>query len=192
MAQFYLESLPLAGLIMIDPIPFTKERAYELYQSHYNANKENSNNGANSMILSKEYYDVIQDYNEHWDHWTLKIEAGAIPMLILSTKVSESMMMDDDDGFVGGGNDDNDDELPFSSGNTEPTDVEDTFSWREFAEQTAQRHSSSGGGTGTTTTTLDDTDQRKAPMTVPVIDIDPNNIKHCSTVIHDWINDKVL
>ena len=188
MAQFYLESLPLAGLIMIDPLPFTTERAHELYQTQYDANKgSNNSTGSTStgsttkgMILSKEYYDIIQDYNEHWDHWTLKIEAGSIPMLILSTKVSESMAMDDDDNFTGDftGEDDNG-ELQFSSsgGNVEPTDVEDTFLWREYAEQTAQRHSGGGGST---------------PTTVSVIDIDANNIKQCSAVINDWINDKVL
>ena len=186
MAQFYLESLPLAGLIMIDPLPFTTERAHELYQTQYDANKGSNTSSTSTgsstkgMILSKEYYDIIQDYNEHWDHWTLKIEAGSIPMLILSTKVSESMAMDDDDNFTGDftGEDDNG-ELQFSSsgGNVEPTDVEDTFLWREYAEQTAQRHSGGGGST---------------PTTVSVIDIDANNIKQCSAVINDWINDKVL
>ena len=211
MAQFYLESLPLSGLIMIDPIPFTTERAYALYhQTHYHTNADSSSNtsiGTNGMTLSKEYHDIIQDYSEHWDHWTLKIEAGSIPMLILSTKVSESMtmMMDDDDLVGGGGSDRNfdmDDELQFSGsggGITEPTDVEDTFAWREFAEQTAQRHS--GGSTTTNTSTtgrsaLDETTTNQQtsnhPMIVPVIDIDAYNIKHCSTVIHDWINDKVL
>jgi hypothetical protein len=206
MAQFYLESLPLAGLIMIDPIPFTTQPAYALYQSHYNANQYSGNTGTSSMILSKEYYDIIQDYNEHWDHWTLKIEAGSIPMLILSTKVSESMMMIDVDDFMGGGcgGNDNDDMdmgggLQFSGGgaNTEPKGVDETFAWREFADQTAQRHSSNRGIgsnslTGTTADRNDTDHPRTTPLTVPVIDIDPHNIKNCSTIIYDWINDKVL
>ena len=192
MAQFYLESLPLSGLIMIDPIPFENERAYQLYQSHYDAfradqmNKD-GNNSSGRLILSDEYYDIINDFNEHWGHWTLKLEAGAIPMMILSTKIGESQHLENDE-YNGS---DNDGELQFNNGSTESTDVNNSLLWREFAEQTAQRHSTNPT---MATATDSDTGERPSPPSanIPVVDVDPNNIKQCTNVIHDWIIDKVL
>lgn len=75
LAQFYLESLPLAGLILVDPLPW------------------DDRNGANQMELYYEKYQLrdslgyqlFQDYSEHWGHWTLQLEPGVVPMLVWHT-----------------------------------------------------------------------------------------------------------
>ena len=77
MASFYLESLPLAGLVMVDPMQL------------------DDMNGINQFVLQYEklglqnslQYKLYQEYAEHWDHWTLKLEPGAVPMLVMYTNV---------------------------------------------------------------------------------------------------------
>lgn len=87
MAQFYLESLPLAALIMVDPLQFDTCRDdicrfYEgLYAQHYNSSSDRP----------PPEYKLFQEYVSHWDHWMLKLERGIIPMLVLSSEQSESV-----------------------------------------------------------------------------------------------------
>lgn len=77
MASFYLESLPLAGLVMVDPMQL------------------DDMNGINQFVLQYEklglqnsqQYKMYQEYAEHWDHWTLKLEPGAVPMMVMYTNV---------------------------------------------------------------------------------------------------------
>jgi hypothetical protein len=71
---FYLESLPLAGLILVDPLPLDHQNyvnQFELLYQNYKTSKE---------------YNLYQDYMQHWDHWSLNIEPGAVPMIIVSSK----------------------------------------------------------------------------------------------------------
>lgn len=76
-ASFYLESLPLAGLNMVDPMQL------------------DDMNGINQFVLQYEklglqdsqQYKFYKEYAEHWDHWTLKLEPGSVPMLIMYTNV---------------------------------------------------------------------------------------------------------
>jgi hypothetical protein len=219
MTQFYLESLPLSGLIMIDPLPFsstsTSNRntgrksiddssdtkstsAFELYRNYYNMHC-NADENSRDIVLQREYYDIIDDYINHWDHWTLKIEPGSIPMLILSTMVSTSIMKNDISANSDYGNDitshhktivaDDDDDDVFNT-NTLPSDmneVENVYLWRDYAEQVASRHRKQ-----TKDRMNGDSNNTNAVAGIQVIDIDPYNISQCSTIIHDWINDKVL
>lgn len=75
LAQFYLESLSLAGLVMVDPLPL------------------DDRNGVNQLeLLYKKLglehsteYSLFQEFVNHWDHWTLKLEPGAVPMLVIQT-----------------------------------------------------------------------------------------------------------
>lgn len=81
LAQFYLESLPLSALILVDPLPFGDStqacRMYEhLHQSHCHS--------ANEPPSPVEYL-LFQDYLEHSDHWTLRLEPAAVPTLVIST-----------------------------------------------------------------------------------------------------------
>jgi hypothetical protein len=75
-AQFYLESLPLAGLVMVDPLPLDDAEALNECIRWYES-EENS---------QSDELRLIHDYAEHFDHWTLRLEPGAVPMLVLSTK----------------------------------------------------------------------------------------------------------
>jgi hypothetical protein len=112
MAQFYLESLPLSGLVMVDPLGFDSAAMdntlsgitlfEKMYRAHYKNDSERRR-----MPLE---YDLFQDYVNHWDHWSLKLEPGAVPMLVLASH----------------GHDDNNPVLQ----------------WNEHAIATAVRHSS--------------------------------------------------
>lgn len=90
--QFYLESFPLAGLILVDPIPFDDtdsvralERFYEQQkaeQHHTKSQIHQASHGNGTRTLSRVFY----DYANHGEHWSLRLEPGAVPMLIVSTQ----------------------------------------------------------------------------------------------------------
>jgi hypothetical protein len=85
MAQFYLESLPLAGLVMVDPLPFDDEDACFCFQRQYKQHYYPGNDRPTpDFTLSREYA-LFQDYINHFDHWALRLERGIIPMLVLAT-----------------------------------------------------------------------------------------------------------
>lgn len=73
--QFYLESMPLAGLIMVDPLPLDDQHGANQFKLLY----EELN-----LTQSREYR-FFQEMSEHWGHWTLKLEPGSIPMMIVTT-----------------------------------------------------------------------------------------------------------
>ena len=77
MAQFYLESLPFKGLVMVDPIQLDGDDAYgiEQFQRLY---KEND-------LESSQQYRMFLEYTEHWGHWSLKLEPGSVPMMVMHT-----------------------------------------------------------------------------------------------------------
>ena len=74
-AQFYLESLPLAGLVMIDPISFDDRNGLNQYQLFIE--KRN--------LLSTTEHHLFTDFVDNWGHWTLRLEAGSVPMLVVNT-----------------------------------------------------------------------------------------------------------
>ena len=76
MAQFYLESLPLSGLVLIDPLPLEDQKAVQILERCF---KEESTKDCQSSKL-------FQEYCSHWDHWALRLEPGAVPMMVVSTK----------------------------------------------------------------------------------------------------------
>jgi hypothetical protein len=80
MAQFYLESLPLSGLVMVDPLQFNETAACRHYEDLYRQRK-----------IKPPEYGLFQEYVNHWDHWSLKLEPGAIPMMVLSTQPGSEM-----------------------------------------------------------------------------------------------------
>lgn len=84
MVQFYLESLPLSALILVDPIPFGEDtEACRLYERQLKGqDKLDSSSCLNSRPVE---YHLFQDYVEHADHWTLRIEPAVIPILVLTT-----------------------------------------------------------------------------------------------------------
>jgi hypothetical protein len=72
-SQFFLESLPLKGLIMVDPVPLDDKQGIEHFQGVYK-----------SRLLEESLeYKLFQDYANHWGHWTLRLEPGSVPMLVL-------------------------------------------------------------------------------------------------------------
>lgn len=79
MAQFYLESLPLSGLVMVDPLPFNDGDACLLFEHMF------KRHNGHVDALSREYI-LYQDYLNHWDHWMLKLEPGVIPMMVLHSQ----------------------------------------------------------------------------------------------------------
>ncbi|GKY96813.1 hypothetical protein MPSEU_000640500 [Mayamaea pseudoterrestris] len=74
LSLFYLESLPLAGLVLVDPLPLHQHQTYvNQFELYYQNHKHSAD------------YKLFQDYMQHWDHWSLQLEPGAVPMVVLST-----------------------------------------------------------------------------------------------------------
>lgn len=77
MAQFFLESLPLAGLVLVDPMPLNENQGIQQFQLAY----QNSSPNLQQSIE----YQLFQEFVNHWDHWTLKLERGSVPMMVIQT-----------------------------------------------------------------------------------------------------------
>jgi hypothetical protein len=75
MAQFYLEDLPLAALVMVDPMQLDDQNGLNQFQLQYNK----------LGLESSLQYKLFQEYAEHYAHWTLQLEPGVVPMMILYT-----------------------------------------------------------------------------------------------------------
>ena len=84
LAQFYLESLPLAGLVMVDPLLLDDTESVKVLERHYS---EHTVKPLASL--------VFHDYIEHYAHWTMKLEPGSVPMMIVTTQ-------NDDEVYVKG------------------------------------------------------------------------------------------
>lgn len=80
MAQFYLESLALSGLVLVDPLPLDQDDGVRTLEAAF----------LNSFAAAREEESrssiLFQEYANHWDHWSLKLEAGAVPMMVVSTE----------------------------------------------------------------------------------------------------------
>jgi hypothetical protein len=77
LAQFYLESLPLQGLIMVDPLPLDHGDSVQALERYY---------ATTSASRS-----LFHDYVEHYAHWTMKLEPGSVPMMILATQLDSDV-----------------------------------------------------------------------------------------------------
>lgn len=77
MASFYLESLPLAGLVMVDPMQLDDMNGLNQFELQYEK----------LGLKDSLQYKLYQEYSEHWDHWTLKLEPGSVPMLVMYTNL---------------------------------------------------------------------------------------------------------
>eukprot|EP00527_Entomoneis_sp_CCMP2396_P005921 CAMPEP_0198136834 /NCGR_PEP_ID=MMETSP1443-20131203/415_1 /TAXON_ID=186043 /ORGANISM="Entomoneis sp., Strain CCMP2396" /LENGTH=251 /DNA_ID=CAMNT_0043798113 /DNA_START=46 /DNA_END=801 /DNA_ORIENTATION=+ len=75
LAQFYLQDLPFKGLVMVDPMQLDDQNGINQFQLQYEK----------LGLASSQQYKMFQDYSEHWDHWTLKLEPGSVPMMIMYT-----------------------------------------------------------------------------------------------------------
>ena len=91
MAQFYLESLPLAALIMVDPLRFDSVRGDDICRFYEDLYVQRYNSSFTGMEQPLPKYQLFQEYANHWDHWMLKLEPGVIPTLVLSTQQSDSV-----------------------------------------------------------------------------------------------------
>jgi len=86
MAQFYLESLPLSALIMVDPLPFGDDTAAcRMYENLHQYEGELSKNSDDDVLSMSLEYQLFQDYVQHANHWTLQLEPAVIPTMVLST-----------------------------------------------------------------------------------------------------------
>jgi hypothetical protein len=177
LAQFYLESLPLSGLVMVDPLPFDKKTAVELYKSYYSKLCKDYEEPTPEQ---KQLFSIVDDYINHWDHYTLKLESGVIPMIILSTLLSDSKRREreSDNHFYAASFLDNDEDgelhtSTFPASAISQAELDELLAWRHFAERTAARHEEKLGQ-------------------VPLLDVDHLDVDHCGAVVHDWIIDQVL
>ena len=77
MASFYLESLPLVGLVMVDPMQLDDMNGVNQFELQYEK----------LGLKDSLQYKLYQEYAENWDHWALKLEPGSVPMLVMYTNV---------------------------------------------------------------------------------------------------------
>jgi hypothetical protein len=81
MAQFHLESMPLAGLVLVDPLPLDDRNSLNQLELLYQSSSGN-------MTDSLEYL-MYQNYKKHFDdNWSaaaLQLEPGVVPLLILQS-----------------------------------------------------------------------------------------------------------
>jgi hypothetical protein len=75
MAQFYLESVSLAGLVLVDPLPLDNTEAVRQLEALF----QNLETPPASSALFEEFVN-------HWGDWRLQLEVGSIPMMVISTK----------------------------------------------------------------------------------------------------------
>lgn len=75
MAQFYLEDLPFKGLIMVDPMQLDDQNGVNQFQLQYDK----------LGLTSSQQYQMFLDFDQHWGHWTYRLEPGVVPMMILYT-----------------------------------------------------------------------------------------------------------
>jgi len=84
LAQWYLESLPLRGLLMVDPLVFDRgadgARAFEREYRDVDGKADAPE------------YRLFREYMEHWDHWTLRLEPGSVPMLVARTRTEPAFV----------------------------------------------------------------------------------------------------
>jgi hypothetical protein len=77
MAQFYLEDLPLAGLVMIDPLPLDDMNGINQFELVY------EKKGLDKCNAGTAEFAMFQDYVNH--KRALQLEPGVVPMLVLHT-----------------------------------------------------------------------------------------------------------
>jgi hypothetical protein len=74
LAQFYLESLSLSGLVMVDPLQLDDRNGINQFELFYK-----------KQASEAKEFRLFQEYINEWGHWTLQLEPGSVPMLVLST-----------------------------------------------------------------------------------------------------------
>jgi hypothetical protein len=79
MAQFYLESLPLAGLVLVDPLPLGDRNSLNQMDLLY------QKNGMQNTLEYKMYKNYVQHFKDNWSATALQLEAGSVPMLVLQS-----------------------------------------------------------------------------------------------------------
>jgi hypothetical protein len=82
-AQFYLEDLPLAALVLIDPVPLDDTMHVRTLEQFYRTLPPSSTESYRPRALRG-----FHNYCEHGAHWTLQLEAGSVPMLVVSTHLT--------------------------------------------------------------------------------------------------------
>jgi len=88
-ALLYLESSPLAGLVMVDPLPLDNQDGIKQFQLHYEQHE--------GLINSQEYQ-LFQDFVQGGrPKRTLLLEPGAVPMMVLNTLQTDAFRHAADD-----------------------------------------------------------------------------------------------
>lgn len=79
MAQFYLESLSLAGLVLVDPLPLEDRNSLNQMDLLYDKR------GMQDSLEYKMYKNYVQHYKDNWGATALQLEPGSVPMLVLQS-----------------------------------------------------------------------------------------------------------
>jgi hypothetical protein len=79
MAQFYLESLPIAGLILVDPLPLGDRNSLNQIDMLY------QKSGMQNSLEYTMYKNYVQHFDKNWGATALQLEAGSVPLLVLQS-----------------------------------------------------------------------------------------------------------
>uniref|UniRef100_A0A7S2E9Y4 Uncharacterized protein n=1 Tax=Ditylum brightwellii TaxID=49249 RepID=A0A7S2E9Y4_9STRA len=107
-AQYYLESLPLSGLILVDPVILpplpgentvaAAESAKEVLDILFQSNKKDNHpllhNLSECEVIERTIVEDLAKTCSSWDR-PLRLEPGSVPMLILSSSRRETNKSDD-------------------------------------------------------------------------------------------------
>lgn len=177
MIQYYLQDLPLNGIILIDPIQYdqchhTIIKLYEQLLLKADLLSSQLEGDESSSLRLQQQILLFHNYMEHYDHYLFQLEPGSIPLMILQ---SNDYCIKDD-----GTNNGSMKELSLSLLQ---------IPWNEMAIQTSKRHSDNN---------KEYSNFGIVPITSIIQQQEQNNNNHHDDVVHvekkiiDWVFERVL
>jgi hypothetical protein len=79
MAQFHLESMPFAGLVLVDPLPLQDRNSLNQMELLY------QKRGMENSLEYKMYKNYVAHFKDNWGATALQLEPGVVPMLVLQS-----------------------------------------------------------------------------------------------------------
>jgi hypothetical protein len=79
LAQFHLESMSLAGVVLVDPLPLEDRNSLNQMELLY------QKRGIENSLEYKMYRDYVAHFKDNWGATALQLEPGSVPMLVLQS-----------------------------------------------------------------------------------------------------------
>jgi hypothetical protein len=79
LAQFHLESMSLAGVVLVDPLPLQDRNSLNQMELLY------QKRGMESSLEYKMFKNYVAHFKDNWGATALQLEPGSVPMLVLQS-----------------------------------------------------------------------------------------------------------